>query len=126
MPPLENCGAGRGRDAGDGDGGHERILGESGEDLIRDAEHDSQRRGEAGGCGTVDMLGCEKYRDRGVRGISGSILDAELPREHFDGVFVSNMLEHLPSQDAAGEIPDSQWPTEPSTDTAIRRHRRDD
>ncbi len=32
--------------------------------------------------------------------IVSSIMDAELPAEHFDGVFVSNFLEHLPDQKA--------------------------
>lgn len=32
--------------------------------------------------------------------ITASIMDAELPEEHFDGIFVSNFLEHLPDQKA--------------------------
>jgi SAM-dependent methyltransferase len=32
--------------------------------------------------------------------ITASIMDAELPAAHFDGVFVSNFLEHLPDQKA--------------------------
>jgi SAM-dependent methyltransferase len=32
--------------------------------------------------------------------ITSSIMDAELPDTHFDGVFVSNFLEHLPDQEA--------------------------
>lgn len=32
--------------------------------------------------------------------ITSSIMDAELPGNHFDGVFVSNFLEHLPDQEA--------------------------
>jgi hypothetical protein len=31
--------------------------------------------------------------------ITSPIMDAELPDAHFDGVFVSNFLEHLPDQD---------------------------
>jgi SAM-dependent methyltransferase len=31
--------------------------------------------------------------------ITSSIMDAELPEAHFDGVFVSNFLEHLPDQE---------------------------
>ena len=50
----------------------------------------------------VDIRGCEEYRHRGVRAVPGGIADAELPRGYFDGVFVSNVLEHLPSQDAVG------------------------
>lgn len=34
----------------------------------------------------------------GVRRITSRIQDAELPANHFDGVFVSNFLEHLPGQ----------------------------
>jgi cyclopropane fatty-acyl-phospholipid synthase-like methyltransferase len=37
-------------------------------------------------------------RDSGVRRITSRIQDAELPGGHFDGIFVSNFLEHLPSQ----------------------------
>jgi methyltransferase family protein len=32
--------------------------------------------------------------------ITASIMEAELPAEHFDGVFVSNFLEHLRDQEA--------------------------
>src|ERR1039457_2572430 len=50
----------------------------------------------------VDVLGCDRYRDRGVRAVPGGIADAALPRGYFDGVYVSNVLEHLASQDAVG------------------------
>jgi hypothetical protein len=50
----------------------------------------------------VDVRGCDEYRHPGVRAVPGGIADAELPRGYFDGVFVSNVLEHLPSQDAVG------------------------
>ena len=36
--------------------------------------------------------------------ITASIMDAELPEEHFDGVFVSNFLEHLPDQASIAEF----------------------
>ncbi len=36
--------------------------------------------------------------------IVSSIQDAELPLDHFDGVFVSNFLEHLPTQDAIADF----------------------
>lgn len=36
----------------------------------------------------------------GVRAVVSDIFDAELPQSHFDGVFVSNFLEHLLSQEA--------------------------
>jgi hypothetical protein len=32
--------------------------------------------------------------------ITSMIMDAELPKDHFDGVFVSNFLEHLYDQEA--------------------------
>lgn len=36
----------------------------------------------------------------GVRYVTSRIMDAELPSEHFDGVFASNFLEHLHDQEA--------------------------
>lgn len=36
----------------------------------------------------------------GTTVITAEIMDAELPQAHFGGVFVSNFLEHLPSQEA--------------------------
>jgi SAM-dependent methyltransferase len=36
----------------------------------------------------------------GTTVIVADIADAELPAEHFDGVWVSNFLEHLPTQEA--------------------------
>jgi hypothetical protein len=50
----------------------------------------------------VDVRGCDEYRHPGVRAVPAGIADAELPRGYFDGVFVSNVLEHLPCQDAVG------------------------
>ena len=38
--------------------------------------------------------------DDGVRRIVADAMEAHLPEDHFDGVFVSNFLEHLPSQEA--------------------------
>jgi hypothetical protein len=40
----------------------------------------------------------------GVRMIISDIMDADLPEGHFDGVFLSNFLEHLPSQDAVAVV----------------------
>ncbi len=39
-----------------------------------------------------------------VKIVTAKIMDAELPPEHFDGVFVSNFLEHLPSQEGIAEF----------------------
>jgi SAM-dependent methyltransferase len=52
----------------------------------------------------VDVLGCEEFRGPGVKAVPGSILDVELPLGRFDGVFVSNLLEHLPAQDTVGAV----------------------
>jgi SAM-dependent methyltransferase len=38
--------------------------------------------------------------DDGVRLLVADVMEADLPAEHFDAVWVSNFLEHLPSQDA--------------------------
>lgn len=40
----------------------------------------------------------EYKRDTEV--VVAPIMDADLPRDHFDGVYVSNFLEHLPDQEA--------------------------
>lgn len=36
----------------------------------------------------------------GTNVLTAEIMEAELPSAHFDGIFVSNFLEHLPSQEA--------------------------
>jgi len=41
----------------------------------------------------------EAERTPGVKVVTSKIMDAELPSGHFDGVFVSNFLEHLPDQE---------------------------
>ncbi|HEX7291059.1 MAG TPA: class I SAM-dependent methyltransferase [Conexibacter sp.] len=38
--------------------------------------------------------------DDGVRLLVADVMEAELPAEHFDAVWVSNFLEHLPTQEA--------------------------
>jgi SAM-dependent methyltransferase len=40
----------------------------------------------------------------GVKTITSTIMDAELPTGHFDGVFVSNFLEHLHTQEAIADF----------------------
>ena len=42
--------------------------------------------------------------DSGVRIVTSKIMDAELPAAHFDGVFASNFLEHLHSQEEIAEF----------------------
>jgi hypothetical protein len=41
----------------------------------------------------------ERDADDGVRTVIADIMEAELPSGHFDGVWVSNFLEHLVSQE---------------------------
>jgi Methyltransferase domain len=50
----------------------------------------------------VDMLDCGQYAVSDVKVVYGDVLETDLPAAYFDGVFVSNMLEHLPTQDAVG------------------------
>ena len=52
----------------------------------------------------VDMVRQADLEAAGVRMIVADIMDAQLPEAHFDGVFLSNFLEHLPSQDAVGTV----------------------
>jgi hypothetical protein len=53
----------------------------------------------------VDQIAyVEGTYEPGVRTIVADVFDAELPAEHFDGVFVSNFLEHLPEQEAVASF----------------------
>ena len=52
----------------------------------------------------VDTLDYREFRDSGVKAVTGSILDVQLPIAHFDGVFVSNLLEHMPTQETVGAV----------------------
>lgn len=40
----------------------------------------------------------------GVRSLVSDIFEADLPERHFDGIFVSNFLEHLPTQLATADF----------------------
>jgi Methyltransferase domain len=40
----------------------------------------------------------------GSRFVVGDAMEVELPQSYFDGVFVSNFLEHLPTQEAVGSF----------------------
>lgn len=46
----------------------------------------------------------EAERASGVTVVTSPIMSAELPSEHFDGVFVSNFLEHLRDQEAISQF----------------------
>ncbi len=48
---------------------------------------------------SVDQVDNSGFRDPGIRAVTSDIFDADLPEGHFDGVFVSNFLEHLLSQE---------------------------
>ena len=52
----------------------------------------------------VDTVDHNEFRHPDLKVIIADILDAELPPAYFDGVFVSNFLEHLPSQDGVGTV----------------------
>jgi SAM-dependent methyltransferase len=53
----------------------------------------------------VDQVAYEEGTyDAGVRSLVSDIFAAELPAEHFDGVFVSNFLEHLLTQEAVASF----------------------
>lgn len=42
----------------------------------------------------------EAERNAGVKVVTSGIMEADLPSDHFDGVFASNFLEHLADQEA--------------------------
>src|SRR5579862_1677501 len=50
----------------------------------------------------VDTVDHGEFRDPEVKVVLTDVLDAELPAAYFDGVFVSNFLEHLPTPDTIG------------------------
>lgn len=51
----------------------------------------------------VDMVDyASARRDAGITVVIGDARTVELPEAHFDGVFVSNLLEHLATQDEIG------------------------
>ena len=52
----------------------------------------------------VDLVSQGDLEGAGVKMIIADIMDAELPAEHFDGVFISNFLEHLPDQNAVAAL----------------------
>jgi cyclopropane fatty-acyl-phospholipid synthase-like methyltransferase len=46
----------------------------------------------------------EATHGEGTTVITAKILDAELPAGYFDGIWVSNFLEHLPGQEGVAEF----------------------
>jgi SAM-dependent methyltransferase len=52
----------------------------------------------------VDLFGQGVPESAGVKMIISDIMDADLPGGYFDGVFLSNFLEHLPDQNAVAAV----------------------
>jgi SAM-dependent methyltransferase len=53
----------------------------------------------------VDMINFEGvYGDQDVKRVIGNVLEVDLPPGHFDAIFVSNLLEHFPSQEVVGRF----------------------
>src|ERR1700753_634368 len=52
----------------------------------------------------VDMVRQGDIEASGARMIIADIMDGGLSPDYFDGVFLSNFLEHLPSQDAVAAV----------------------
>jgi SAM-dependent methyltransferase len=52
----------------------------------------------------VDLVGQGVPESAGVKMIISDIMDADLPENYFDGVFLSNFLEHLPDQNAVAAV----------------------
>jgi 2-polyprenyl-3-methyl-5-hydroxy-6-metoxy-1,4-benzoquinol methylase len=50
----------------------------------------------------VDLIDFGGYGDDTVKSVADGIMEADLPCGYFDAVIVSNMLEHLPTQEAVG------------------------
>ncbi len=47
----------------------------------------------------VDAVDQRRFLDDAVTSLVSDVFEADLPRAHFDGVFVSNLLEHFVSQE---------------------------
>ncbi len=47
----------------------------------------------------VDVVDHAEFRDPDVKAIFCDFAEADLPASYFDGIFVSNFLEHLPTQE---------------------------
>ncbi|MGB6457115.1 MAG: class I SAM-dependent methyltransferase [Streptosporangiaceae bacterium] len=52
----------------------------------------------------VDLVGQGVPESAGVKMIITDIMAADIPSDYFDGVFVSNFLEHLPDQNAVATV----------------------
>jgi Methyltransferase domain len=52
----------------------------------------------------VDLVKQADLEADNVKMIISDIMDAELPTDYFDGVWISNFLEHLPDQNAVADL----------------------
>jgi SAM-dependent methyltransferase len=52
----------------------------------------------------IDLFGQGIPESAGVKMIISDIMDAALPADYFDGVFLSNFLEHLPGQNVVADV----------------------
>lgn len=52
----------------------------------------------------VDRVRHSQEIDPGVTFVEADILDADLPKDHFGGILVSNFLEHLANPDAVADV----------------------
>jgi SAM-dependent methyltransferase len=52
----------------------------------------------------VDLVRQGDLESAGVKMIISDIMDADLPPDYFDGVFLSNFLEHLPDQNGVAAV----------------------
>lgn len=52
----------------------------------------------------VDLQNIEEHTNSNVEFKQGDIFAVDIPENHFDGVFISNFLEHLPDAKAAADF----------------------
>jgi hypothetical protein len=52
----------------------------------------------------LDVAEHSEFRDPDIKMVIADALLAPLPHAYFDGVFVSNFLEHLPTQDSVAQL----------------------
>jgi len=57
----------------------------------------------------VDLVSHGVAEGAGTKMIISDIMDADLPDDYFDGVFLSNFLEHLPDQNAVADVLARLW-----------------
>lgn len=58
---------------------------------------------------SIDQVDNATFRGAGIQAVTSDVFDAEIPVGHFDGVFVSNFLEHLLSQEDVARFLDKMF-----------------